>query len=87
MDSILELVSQQQHNEHKGRDHHMKELRCLLFFVYFFFAFALLLSSSLSSCTGLKFRLGEERDIRVDFNEINQLIQVGRCFMSHSGLV
>lgn len=31
MDSALELVSQQQHNEHKGRERHMKELRCLLF--------------------------------------------------------
>lgn len=56
-------------------------------FLCIVFAFVLLLSSSLSSCTGLKFRLGEERDIRVDFNGINQLIQIGRCFMSHSGLV
>lgn len=37
MDSILKLISQPQHNEHKGRDRHMKELRCLLFCAYFFF--------------------------------------------------
>lgn len=36
MDAILELISQQEHNEHKARDRHMKELRCLLFCVYFF---------------------------------------------------
>ena len=35
MGSILKLISQPQHNEHKGRDRHMKELRCLLFCVYF----------------------------------------------------